>query len=98
MSDGYGATAAPPADVVAAVRAFFAEAVDDVPGPDDDIFARGTVTSLFALQLIAFVESTYGIEVEPEDLYLANFRTINTVAAFVGAKRAAAGDGAVGDG
>lgn len=79
--------------IAATVRAFFAEAVDDVPDPDEDYFARGTVTSLFALQLIAFVENAFAIEVEPEDLDLANFRTINAVAAFVGAKHAAAGVG-----
>ena len=93
MSDSIPATAAPPADVLATVRAFFAEAVDDVPDPDEDFFAGGTVTSLFALQLIAFVENAFAVEVEAEDLDLANFRTINAVASFVGAKRAAVGLG-----
>jgi acyl carrier protein len=91
MSDRFPATAAPPAEVLATIRAFFAEAADRVPDPDQDIFASGVVTSLFALQLVAFVERTFDIAVEPEDLDLANFRTINAVAAFVCAKRAAAG-------
>jgi acyl carrier protein len=89
MSDSIPATAARPADVSSTVRAFLAEAVGDAPAPDDDLFARGTVTSLFALQLIAFVEHTFDIEVEPEDLDFANFRTVNAVTAFVDGKRAA---------
>ncbi|MFG1840360.1 acyl carrier protein [Micromonospora sp. NPDC049175] len=93
MSDSIPATAAPPTDVAATIRAFLAEVVGDAPAPDEDIFARGTVTSLFALQLIAFVENTFGIEVEPEDLDFANFRTIDAVTAFVGGKRAAANRG-----
>ncbi|WFE98696.1 acyl carrier protein [Micromonospora sp. WMMD964] len=93
MTDSIPTTAAPPADVAATIRAFLAEVVGDAPEPDEDIFARGTVTSLFALQLIAFVENTFGIEVEPEDLDFANFRTVDAVTAFVDGKRAATSRG-----
>ncbi|WFE54782.1 acyl carrier protein [Micromonospora sp. WMMD1155] len=93
MTDSIPTTTAPPADVAATIRAFLAEVVGDAPEPDEDIFARGTVTSLFALQLIAFVENTFGIEVEPEDLDFANFRTVDAVTAFVDGKRAATSRG-----
>ena len=55
--------------------------------PDEDIFAAGYVNSLFALQLIAFVEKTFSIRVDDEDLELANFRSIAAIDEFVERKR-----------
>lgn len=56
---------------------------------DDDIFALGFVNSLFAMQLVAFIEVEFDIEVESDDLDLDNFRSINAVAALIERKRAA---------
>jgi methoxymalonate biosynthesis acyl carrier protein len=56
---------------------------------DEDIFSLGFVTSMFAMQLITFVEHEFKITVENEDLELDNFRTINAIAGFVGRKTAA---------
>lgn len=50
---------------------------------DEDIFGAGYVNSLFALQLIAFVEKTFSIRVEDDDLDLANFRTVAAIDGFV---------------
>lgn len=57
---------------------------------DDDIFENGFVNSLFAVELVAFTENTFGIEVEDEDLDLANFNSIDALAGFIERKRAAA--------
>lgn len=54
---------------------------------DDDIFALGFVNSLFATQLILFVEQDFGIAVEDEDLDIANFRTIDAMAELVARKK-----------
>jgi acyl carrier protein len=51
--------------------------------PDEDIFAAGYVNSLFALQLVAFLEKTFSIRVEDEDLELANFRSLAAIDTFV---------------
>lgn len=51
--------------------------------PDDDIFAMGFVNSLFAMQLVLFVEQEFGITVEDEDLELDNFRTVERITALV---------------
>jgi methoxymalonate biosynthesis acyl carrier protein len=56
----------------------------------DDIFALGLVTSLFAVQLVEFVEAEFGFTVESEDLELDNFRSVSAIAAFVRRKSAAA--------
>ncbi len=50
---------------------------------DDDIFALGFVDSLFAMELVLFVESEFQITVEKEDLDYENFKTIKAVTSFV---------------
>ena len=55
---------------------------------DEDIFASGFVNSLFAMQLVLFVESEFAIKVENEDLKLENFRTINALAHLIERKTA----------
>ena len=54
---------------------------------DADLFAGGYVNSLFAMQLILFVEKEFGVHVENEDLKLANFRTLSAIDAFVQRKQ-----------
>lgn len=53
----------------------------------EDIFALGFVNSLLAMQLVQFVESEFGIEVEDADLDLDNFRTVDAIAALVARKQ-----------
>ncbi len=50
---------------------------------DEDIFELGFINSLFAMQLVLFVENECGIIVESEDLDIANFRSINAIAHLV---------------
>jgi methoxymalonate biosynthesis acyl carrier protein len=47
---------------------------------DEDIFALGFVNSLFAMQLVLFVESVFEITIKNEEIDLDNFRTINAIA------------------
>lgn len=51
-----------------------------------DLFATGMVNSLFAMQLVLFVEKEFGVAVENEDLDLENFKSVNAIGAFVGRK------------
>ncbi|MDZ8091988.1 MAG: phosphopantetheine-binding protein [Nostoc sp. DedQUE05] len=46
---------------------------------DEDIFALGFVNSMFAMQLVLFIEQTFQITIDNEDLELDNFRTINSM-------------------
>lgn len=46
---------------------------------DEDIFASGFVNSLFAMQLVLFIENTFNIVIEDQDLNIDNFRTINAM-------------------
>ncbi|MER5466537.1 MULTISPECIES: phosphopantetheine-binding protein [unclassified Streptomyces] len=56
---------------------------------DDDIFELGFVSSMFAMQLVSFVEHEFGITVENEDLELEYFRSISALDAFVNGKLSA---------
>jgi acyl carrier protein len=55
---------------------------------DQDIFALGFVNSLFAMQLVLFVENEFGVSVGDEDLDIDNFRTVNAIASLVEHKQA----------
>src|ERR1044072_8928594 len=54
---------------------------------DEDIFAIGFINSMFAMQLVMFVECEFNVTVEDEDLDLENFRTVNALANFIEHKR-----------
>ncbi len=55
---------------------------------DDNLFESGIVNSLFAVQLMVFIEKTFSIEVTADDLEIANFKSIDAAAGFVAAKQA----------
>ena len=66
------------------------EQVDD----DEDLFATGLVNSLFAVQLVMWVEQTFDLQVAADELDFANFATIDAIANFVHGKRTVAGGSA----
>jgi methoxymalonate biosynthesis acyl carrier protein len=50
---------------------------------DDNLFESGIVNSLFAVQLMTYLEKTFGIEVTMDDLSIENFESINSTSSFV---------------
>jgi len=52
-------------------------------GDNDDLFESGIVNSLFAVQLMTFIEKTFAIEVGMDDLDIDNFKSLNAATAFV---------------
>lgn len=56
---------------------------------DDDIFELGYVNSFFALQLVSFVEHEFDLELEPDDIDINNFRSVNAICSLIQAKREA---------
>lgn len=50
---------------------------------DDDLFASGGVSSLFAMRLVVHLEQAFGTRVDGADLTLDNFRTVRAMAALV---------------
>lgn len=66
------------------IRAFILASIH-VPdlADDDNLFESGIVNSLFAVQLMTFIEKTFSIEVGMDDLDIANFKSIEASAGFV---------------
>jgi len=50
---------------------------------DDNLFESGIVNSLFAVQLMTYIEKTFSIEVGMDDLDIENFKSLNATTAFV---------------
>lgn len=66
------------------VRAFLSQFFNTAAlGDDDDIFALGFVNSLFAMQLVMFVEQEFSTTVEDEDLEIDNFKSINAIVSLI---------------
>ncbi|MEU2180717.1 acyl carrier protein [Streptomyces thermolilacinus] len=76
-------------DITPQITAFLSAALRRPVEPDDDYFAQGLVDSLFALELVTFVESHFAISVQVEDLDLDSFRTANRITEFVRRKTGA---------
>jgi acyl carrier protein len=51
--------------------------------PDQDIFALGFVNSLFAMELVMFIEKEFGITVPNDALKIDNFRTADSMTGLV---------------
>jgi methoxymalonate biosynthesis acyl carrier protein len=71
----------------AKIRAFILSSIN-LPdlSDDDNLFESGIVNSLFAVELMTFLEKTFAVEVTPDDLDIANFQSIDACADFVARK------------
>ena len=77
-------------EIKSAVRDFVLRSIHvSTLSDDDDLFQSGLVNSLFAVQLMTFIERTFSIDVEVEDLDVENFKSLNATAAFVQRKAGA---------
>ncbi len=54
---------------------------------DDHLFESGLVNSLFAVQLMTFLEKKFVIEIGIDDLDMENFKSVNATTAFVMRKK-----------
>jgi acyl carrier protein len=50
---------------------------------DEDIFAIGFVNSLFAMELVIYLEKEFDLVLPNDELKLDNFRTVTAMAALV---------------
>ena len=73
------------------VREYLRQSLSVEVADDRDIFLAGFVNSLFAVQLVMFVEQDLGVPVDNEEMELDNFRSIDAIAAFVTRKTEAGG-------
>jgi acyl carrier protein len=74
-------------DTAARIRAFFARFFrTDGLKDSDDIFALGFVNSLFAMQLVTWIEREFAFTVTDDDLDIRNFNSIEAISSFIGRK------------
>jgi methoxymalonate biosynthesis acyl carrier protein len=53
---------------------------------DENFFQLGYVNSLFAVQLVAFVENEFQIKIDMADLEMENFQSIDAISRLVESK------------
>lgn len=54
---------------------------------DEDLFATGYVNSLFAMQLVMFIEKEFQIQLNNDELDLKNFKSIDAITNFLKEKK-----------
>ncbi len=59
----------------------------DAPAPEDSFMETGLIDSTGILELIGFVEDTYEIEVEDDELVPENLDSVHNIAQFIARKR-----------
>ena len=55
--------------------------------PDDSLLELGIVDSVKMLDLIGFIEDTFKIEIDEEDLYPENFDSLNAIEEYIESKK-----------
>jgi acyl carrier protein len=50
---------------------------------DDDLLSAGIIDSLGVLQLVAFIEEQFNIQMPDEDVVLENFQSVNSLANYL---------------
>lgn len=77
------------AEAAATVREFLTRRFPDTAVEDgDDIFALGLATSLFTMELVRFVERTFGFDVPDHEMHMNNFRSIDAMSLLVARMKA----------
>lgn len=56
-------------------------------GDDDNIFELGLVDSIFAIQLVYFIEEEFDIDVLDSELNIDNFNSVNRIGELVRRKK-----------
>ncbi|MFD3483687.1 acyl carrier protein [Streptomyces sp. NPDC058665] len=71
------------------IRAFIGGRFPDITFTDDeDIFALGFINSLFAMELVMFIEKDIGVTLPNEELKFDSFRTVTAMASLIGRQAA----------
>jgi methoxymalonate biosynthesis acyl carrier protein len=57
--------------------------------PEQDIFSLGYINSLFAMELVMFIEKAFEFTVPNDELRIDNFRTVEAMTGLVSRRRPA---------
>ncbi len=67
-------------------RTFLGKYIKKSITDDQNLFKSGLLNSLFAMQLVMFIEKEFHMKVENEDLDIENFNSVDAIAGFVARK------------
>ncbi|KIF73262.1 methoxymalonate biosynthesis protein [Streptomyces sp. 150FB] len=81
-----------PTDVEASILAFVEAKTKTSWDLGADIFRAGGLSSLFAMELVVFLEKTFEISISGPDMRLENFRTVTSMVELVTRLRGTAGE------
>jgi methoxymalonate biosynthesis acyl carrier protein len=81
-----------PTDVQASILAFVEAGTKTSWDLDADIFRAGGLSSLFAMELVVFLEKTFEISISGPDMRLENFRTVTSMVELVTRLRGTTGE------
>ena len=56
-------------------------------GDDMSLIQEGIIDSLGIFMLVSFIDNQFGIKVEPEDVVLDNFETVNKIKELIAARQ-----------
>jgi acyl carrier protein len=76
-------------DTLPVLRAYIADELLDRRRPigdDESLISSGLLDSLSLHELIAFIEDTFGVTVENDDMRPDNFQSLNAIKAFLDRK------------
>lgn len=73
------------------LTAFLVEQTGNEPAVEQDLFATGVISSMFALQLVVHLEDQYDIEIVGPELSRDNFRSVRSISDMVLRLRATGG-------
>jgi acyl carrier protein len=74
-------------DLTARVRQVFLEALNiQVPSVDTDLVDTGLLDSLALVELLFAIEQRFGVDLSLGELDIANFRSVERLAAFLATK------------
>ena len=62
---------------------------DFVIGENDSLLERGIIDSVGVMELVQFIESTFGVAIEDQDITEQNMGSLRAIGAFVSARATA---------
>lgn len=75
-------------DCMSRIKEFLGQFISNTDiDPDDNLFASGLVNSLFAMQLVLYVEKEFDVQMSNEDLDFENFKSLNAIIGFIDRKK-----------
>jgi acyl carrier protein len=59
------------------------------PDPEMNLLGEGVIDSMGVMQIVSFIEETFSVAVEDDDISPANFRSLRTISELVQSKTGA---------